>query len=44
MTPLVIRMTIKSDATTWNVTYVDHSVNHNLFIVQATMACTAKIF
>jgi hypothetical protein len=44
MTPPVIRMTIESDATTWSVAYVDHSVNRNMFIVQATVACTAKIF
>jgi hypothetical protein len=44
MKPLVIRMTIESDATTWSVSYVHHSVNHNMFIRQATVACTAKIF
>jgi hypothetical protein len=30
MTPLVIRMTIESEATTWSITYVHHSVNHNM--------------
>jgi hypothetical protein len=44
MTPLVIRMTIESDATTWSIAYVHHSVNRNMFIAQATIAGTAKIF
>jgi hypothetical protein len=44
MTPLVIRMTIERDATTWSIAYVHHPVNRIMFIVQATMACTAKIF
>ncbi len=30
MTPLVIRMTIESESTTWSVTYVYHSVNRNM--------------
>jgi hypothetical protein len=44
MTALVIRMTIESDATTWSVAYIHHSVNRIMFIAQATIAGTAKIF
>jgi hypothetical protein len=44
MTPLVIRMTTERDATTWSVTYVHHPVNRIMFIAQATVAGTAKIF
>jgi hypothetical protein len=67
MIPLVIRMTIVSDATTWSATYSNHSddhnifyntghifvvqaslmivtyKHHNMFIVQATGACTIKL-
>jgi hypothetical protein len=36
MTPLVVRLTILSDATTWSGTYNRHSDNHNVFIKLAT--------
>jgi hypothetical protein len=36
MTPIVIRMLIISDSATWDITYVCHSDNLNIFIVQTT--------
>jgi hypothetical protein len=36
MTPLVIRMTIVSDATTCSVTYINHSDDCNIFIIHST--------
>jgi hypothetical protein len=36
MTPLVIRMTIVSDVTTWSITYNRHSDDHNCFTIQAS--------
>jgi hypothetical protein len=43
MTPLVIRMTIVSEATPWTVTYERHSDYHNICIIEATRAIF-KIF
>jgi hypothetical protein len=31
MTPLVIRMPVVSDATSWSATYDHHSDDHNIF-------------
>jgi hypothetical protein len=36
MKPLVVRMIIISDATTWSITYDRHSDDYNIFIAQAT--------
>jgi hypothetical protein len=36
MTPLVIRMMIISDVTTWSDTFDHHSGDRNIFIAEAT--------
>jgi hypothetical protein len=36
MTPLVIRMMIMIDATSWSITYDHHSDNRSTFIIHAT--------
>jgi hypothetical protein len=36
MTPLVIRMTITNDATTWSITCDRHIDNRNIFIIHST--------
>ncbi len=36
MTPLVIRMMIVSDITTWSVTYAHQNDDYNIFIIQDT--------
>ncbi len=36
MTPVVIRMTIVSDATTWSITYDRHSDDRNMLIKHYT--------
>ncbi len=36
MTPLVVKMTITSDATTLSITYNHHSEDCNIFMIQAT--------
>jgi len=36
MTPLVNRMTIICDATTWSITYDRQTDERNIFIIQAT--------
>ncbi len=36
MTPLVVKMTITSDAATFSITYNHHSEDCNIFMIQAT--------
>jgi hypothetical protein len=37
MTPLIIRITIISDATTWSIIYDRHSDDCNIFIILVTV-------